>query len=82
VGPLNRHLFCSRVTGAIAVTSIFLSGCASSGFYQMSDDWCMQHSAASSARCHRNSNDVVLVGRNAGSLSERAMPRNDSPIGQ
>jgi hypothetical protein len=66
----------------MAVAWIFLSGCASSGFYQMSDDWCMQHSAASTARCHRNSNDVVLVGRNAGSLSERAMPRNDSPIGQ
>jgi hypothetical protein len=88
VSPLNRHLFCSRVMarfvldGAIAVAWICLSGCASSGFYQMSDDWCWQHLAASSARCHRNPNDVVLVGRNAGSLSERAAPRDDPPIGQ
>jgi hypothetical protein len=48
----------------------------------MSDDWCEGHLEASAAHCHRNPNDVVLVGRNAGSLSERAALRNDSPIGQ
>jgi hypothetical protein len=87
VSPLNRHL-CSRLTakfvlgGAIAVAWMCLSGCASSGFYQMSDGWCLQNLAASSARCHRNPNDVVLVGRNADSLSERAAPRDDPPIGR
>jgi len=73
VSPLNRHLFCFRITaksalgGAIAVAWICLSGCVSSGFYQMSDDWCMQHPAANPARCYRNPTDVVLVGRTDGS---------------
>jgi hypothetical protein len=39
-----------------------LSGCASSGLYQMSDEWCMWHPEASPARCYRKPYDVVQVG--------------------
>ena len=71
MSPLNRHPFRSRVTaklvlgGAIAAAWICLSGCASSGFYMMSDDWCEGHPGASAARCGHNPHDVVQVGRNA-----------------
>lgn len=75
MSALNRRLSCALVTakvvlagvGVIAVASTCLNGCASSGFYQMSDGWCMQHPAASPARCHGNPNDVVQVGRTYGS---------------
>jgi hypothetical protein len=75
MSPLNRHLLCALATakvvlpaaGVFAVAWICLSGCASSGFYQMSDEWCMQHLAASPARCYHNPNDGVLVGRTNGS---------------
>jgi hypothetical protein len=65
--PLVRHVDCAAklvlaVAGVIAVPWICLSGCASSGFYQMSDDWCMQHPDAGPARCHRRPYDVVQVG--------------------
>jgi hypothetical protein len=71
MSALKRRLFCALITakvmragaGVIAVAWTCLNGCASSGFYQMSDDWCMQHPAASPARCYRNLNDPVLVGR-------------------
>ena len=75
MSPLNRHLLCTPATAKVvlpaavvfAVAGICLNGCASSGFYQMSDEWCMQHLGASLARCYHNSNDVVLVGRTNGS---------------
>jgi hypothetical protein len=75
MSPLNRRFFCALVTekkvlagaGVIAVAWTCLSGCVSIGLYQMSDDWCMRHPAAGTARCYRNPNDAVLVGRNDGS---------------
>jgi hypothetical protein len=72
MSPLNRHLLVTAkvvlpAAGVFAVAWICLSGCASSGFYQMSDEWCMQHLAASPARCYHNPNDVVLVGQTNGS---------------
>jgi hypothetical protein len=39
-----------------------LNGCAAIGFYQMSDEWCMQHPEASPARCHGEPYDVVQLG--------------------
>jgi hypothetical protein len=70
--PLNGDVFVKAKlvlagAGVIAVAWISLSGCASSGFYQMSDEWCTRNPAASSARCHRNPSDLVLVGRTNGS---------------
>jgi len=70
--PLNGDVFVKTKlalagAGLIAVAWISLSGCASSGFYQMSDEWCTRNPAASSARCHRNPSDLVLVGRTNGS---------------
>jgi hypothetical protein len=64
------HLFCAlvraklvrAVAGVTAVAWICLNGCASSGFYQMSDGWCTQHPEASPARCYRKPYDVVQVG--------------------
>jgi hypothetical protein len=38
----------------IAVASSLLAGCASSGLYNMSDDWCAAHIDASAARCPEN----------------------------
>jgi hypothetical protein len=77
---LNRHPFFSHITAkfasaaAIAVAWICLSGCVSSGFYQMSDEWCVRHPEASAARCGHNPHDVVQVGRNTGSQNQ-----NDGP---
>jgi hypothetical protein len=38
----------------IAVASSLLAGCASSGLYNMSDEWCAAHLDASAARCPEN----------------------------
>ena len=38
----------------IAVASSLLAGCASSGIYNMSDEWCAAHLDASAARCPEN----------------------------
>src|SRR4029077_5149200 len=70
--PLNGDVFVKAKlalagAGVIAVAWISLSGCASSGFYQMSGEWGTRNPAASSARCHRNPSDLVLVGRTNGS---------------
>ena len=86
MSALNRRLSCALVTakvvlagvGVIAVASTCLNGCASSGFYQMSDGWCMQHPAASPARCHGNSNDVVQVGRTHGSQHQKGRSRQQA----
>jgi len=75
MSALNRRLSCALAmakvvlagAGVIAVAWTCLNGCASSGFYQMSDEWCTRNPAASSARCHRNPSDLVLVGRTNGS---------------
>jgi hypothetical protein len=69
--PPTQHLFVTAKllfagAGVTALIWICLSGCASSGFYQMSDNWCMQHPAASSARCQRKPSDVVLIGQASG----------------
>lgn len=36
------------------VASALLAGCASSGLYNMSDEWCTAHLDASAARCPEN----------------------------
>jgi hypothetical protein len=41
-------------TAFIVVASSLLAGCASSGLYNMSDDWCAAHLDASAARCPEN----------------------------
>jgi hypothetical protein len=41
-------------TAFIAVMSSLLAGCASSGLYNMSDEWCLAHIDASAARCPAN----------------------------
>jgi hypothetical protein len=42
-------------TAFIAVMSSLLAGgCASTGLYNMSDEWCMAHIDASAARCPEN----------------------------
>ena len=47
-------LFTAAVV-AIAIVllclTIIVSGCASSGLYQMSDEWCSEHINASATRC-------------------------------
>jgi hypothetical protein len=36
-----------------------LAACASSGFYDMSDEWCAAHVSASAARCPGNPQQVA-----------------------
>jgi hypothetical protein len=38
-------------TLSIAALVLLLAACASSGFYNMTDDWCAAHANASAARC-------------------------------
>lgn len=46
------------IGGALILTGVLIlalsMGCASSGFYAMSDEWCAKHPEASPARCNRN----------------------------
>jgi hypothetical protein len=39
---------------AFAALIWLLGGCASSGLYTMSDEWCAVHAEAGPARCNRN----------------------------
>jgi hypothetical protein len=39
-----------RVTAIAAIVPL-LAGCASTGVYNMTDDWCAEHLSASAARC-------------------------------
>jgi len=60
------------------VAWVCLNGCASSGLYLMSDDWCGRHPEASAARCGHSPHDVVQadpynvvqVERNTGSQGQ------------
>jgi hypothetical protein len=57
---LNRRRFCGgraatlmpsmRITSIVALV-LLLASCASSGLYNMSDNWCAEHLNASAARC-------------------------------
>lgn len=57
---LNRRSFCGaraatlipsiRITSIVALV-LLLASCASSGLYNMSDNWCAAHLNASAARC-------------------------------
>ena len=57
---LNRRRFCAAraatLMPSMRITSIgalvfLLASCASSGLYNMSDEWCVAHLNASAARC-------------------------------
>ena len=54
----NRRRFCRAATlipsmrfTSIVALVLLLASCASSGLYNMSDDWCAAHLDASAARC-------------------------------
>jgi hypothetical protein len=54
-----------------------LASCASSGLYNMSDDWCATHAEASAARCPREQkrvahNETAPNGANAGNDGQRS----------
>ena len=63
----------------IAVASSLLAGCASSGFYNMSDEWCTAHLDASAARCPENeeARRVAAVNREHVVVAEREGASND-----
>jgi hypothetical protein len=46
----RRHRTSMRLTAIVALVPL-LASCASSGLYNMSDDWCATHLLASTARC-------------------------------
>jgi hypothetical protein len=57
-------------TVSIVLLVAMLASCASSGFYDMSDEWCAAHESASAARCPGNpqrvaENDSERVANNA-----------------
>jgi hypothetical protein len=49
-----KCLQCFIYGAAVFVVVVMLFGCASSGLYAMSDEWCAAHPDASPARCDRN----------------------------
>lgn len=51
---MNRDIIAILTAFAIAALIMLLGGCASSGLYTMSDQWCAVHPSASPARCDRN----------------------------
>jgi hypothetical protein len=51
---------------AIVVLALLLAACASTGLYNMSDDWCTRHSNASAARCPNNQEALRASDQNAG----------------
>lgn len=51
---------------AIVVLLALLAACASTGLYNMSDDWCTRHATASAARCPNNQEALRAAGQNAG----------------
>jgi hypothetical protein len=60
---------------AIAIVALIplLASCASSGLYNMSDDWCAAHTDASAARCPMNQRAVHDdKERVAGNLSQQS----------
>ena len=48
--PVNLTMASLRIM-ALSVLMPLLASCASSGFYNMSDDWCSRHLDASASRC-------------------------------
>lgn len=50
---------------AIVVLLALLAACASTGLYNMSDDWCTRHATASAARCPNNQEALRAAGQNA-----------------
>jgi hypothetical protein len=56
--PLGKSLaersFDFMMVRAVIVVVPLLASCASSGLYNMSDEWCARHLDASGARCPEN----------------------------
>jgi len=49
----------SKIFTAFIMVVPMLTSCASSGFYNMSDEWCARHLSASPSRCPKNQDRVV-----------------------
>lgn len=52
-GALPRTITRTALRALIALTPL-LASCASSGLYNMSDQWCARHSQATAAQCPRS----------------------------
>jgi hypothetical protein len=61
---------------SIVVLVILLASCASSGLYNMSDDWCAAHSTASAARCP-NGQERRGGDKDSERVANNAAQRND-----
>jgi hypothetical protein len=61
----------------IAVASSLLAGCASSGLYNMSDEWCSAHLDASAARCPENEEARRVAANDREHVAESAGASND-----
>jgi len=54
---------------AIIAALPLLASCASSGLYNMSDDWCKIHATATAARCSDNHQDRTASGSSVVTVS-------------
>ena len=57
LNPDDLIIIRSMRVALVAVLVSLLASCASSGFYNMSDSWCVAHPGASLARCPQKSEE-------------------------
>ena len=63
--PAGRPPMIRAMKAALLVALIpLLASCASSGFYNMSDQWCAAHLGASAARCPEKKDEQRRVADN------------------
>ena len=64
-----------RIISIVALVPL-LASCASSGLYNMSDEWCAAHLSASAARCPSDQERVVAQ-REQERVANNVARRND-----
>jgi hypothetical protein len=58
-GLVSRAVIRNLLRACIVFVPLMLASCASSGLYNMSDEWCAMHADATAARCPGNQNQVL-----------------------
>lgn len=63
---------------AIVVLLALLAACASTGLYNMSDDWCTRHVTASAARCPNNQEALRAADQAAADQNKERVAHNQA----
>jgi hypothetical protein len=79
-----------RADAAVIALMPLLASCASSGLYNMSDEWCASHLDASAARCPENQKgrasrdapSLTSISDAPGSRAGETLPREASEVGE